>query len=804
MRLKHLLALAGCIALIASFNRVIAQTAGSCEIDLIQNTHTCQNLKNLQVQELTGSGALLEINLAPNYEYDHVRFEIEYDAMPTGWLVNIGDSASNNGYAGDGATQSNDAEVQIVDTTLMIFGSDYTPLEVSPDGSRLLLNTEYLAQNRPISLEIGDGYVSWETLQGHQEAMESPYLFALKGQDDLEGDSNYTIFAAFNRVISGTPDRVGFGVTRVTITFLHAESTESERSMCNGLLTPQLVVGESGRVLPGDANNLREMPSTKSTSLGSIPGGETFSVLEGPVCAENIVWWRVNYQGVIGWTGEGQNQNYWAEPVFSVQTPTPDTTPLATPAVTPSLSPDCAGLMPSRLAAGGYGRVLPGDPNNIRQDPSANAEFVAEIPGGEVFSVLDGPVCADSIVWWKVNYQGFTGWTGESQGQTYWVEPDTSRVVPTPTPTPVHCAGLRYVRLQVNGQGRVLPGDPNSLRSEASTSSDKIGVIPAGGIFTVLEGPACVENGAWWRVDYQGLVGWTGEGQDESYWVEPYIPAYAPTLPPPAPPCDGGSQPRLMLGGEGRVLPGEPNNLRSSSSADGELVSQIQPGETFTVIEGPMCSENMTWWKVRYREQYVGWTPEMKGQDYWVEPFGDLPVPGCPNNPLPQLKVGGYGRVAPPNSNVLRSDPTTTSTEIGQIPVRAVFTVVEGPMCSENMTWWKVSYQGLVGWTGESQGMTYWVSPAECKNRALVIGEIALVANVDANFRKAWPQPSEANDPYAQEGFVGYIGGGITVKVLEGPVCTGATDWWKVDNYNGLQGWIPGDLLSYTTTPVIQ
>ena len=83
-------------------------------------------------------------------------------------------------------------------------------------------------------------------------------------------------------------------------------------------LVSRLVIGETGRVLPGPANNLRSTSSASGQLLGQIPGSETFTVLEGPVCGENnIVWWRVSYNGVTGWTGEGQDSTYWAEPVVS-------------------------------------------------------------------------------------------------------------------------------------------------------------------------------------------------------------------------------------------------------------------------------------------------------------------------------------------------------------------------------------------------------------------------------------------------------------------------------------------------------
>lgn len=38
----------------------------------------------------------------------------------------------------------------------------------------------------------------------------------------------------------------------------------------------------------------------------------------------------------------------------------------------------------------------------------------------------------------------------------------------------------------------------------------------------VLEGPVCDHEGhVWWRVQRDNLVGWTPEGQDGSYYIEP-------------------------------------------------------------------------------------------------------------------------------------------------------------------------------------------------------------------------------------------------------------------------------------------
>ncbi len=53
--------------------------------------------------------------------------------------------------------------------------------------------------------------------------------------------------------------------------------------------------------------------------------------------------------------------------------------------------------------------------------------------------------------------------------------------------------------------------------------------IPAGGVFAVLEGPICTDNGiAWWKVNSNGIIGYTAEGQATVYWLEPYTGAPPP------------------------------------------------------------------------------------------------------------------------------------------------------------------------------------------------------------------------------------------------------------------------------------
>lgn len=97
--------------------------------------------------------------------------------------------------------------------------------------------------------------------------------------------------------------------------------------------------------------------------------------------------------------------------------PLPPSTTLATA--------QCPRFLPSRLVAGGQGRVTPGAANRMREYPDLNAEVVGEIPGEGVFSAIEGPICdeGNGIAWWRVNYNGLEGWTAEGQDDTYWTEP---------------------------------------------------------------------------------------------------------------------------------------------------------------------------------------------------------------------------------------------------------------------------------------------------------------------------------------------------------------------------------------------
>lgn len=243
--------------------------------------------------------------------------------------------------------------------------------------------------------------------------------------------------------------------------FSMGQPTAAQQDIETCVQYPQLNVHLPVRVKawPPLANFVRNTPGFEGDIIGRIPPGNPISLLpEGmpPVCADGIYWWYVEWEGVIGWTAEGNGQDqYWLENFYLSGTPThtpdfppptvtpypptitptyPPVTATSTPIVPPTVAPptvtptpipgQCA--LPPRLTIGERGRVLPGPANLLRVSPNDLSwrSIIGRIPADGVFTVQAGPYCGEEgRLWWYVNYQGVQGWTAEGENGTYWLEP---------------------------------------------------------------------------------------------------------------------------------------------------------------------------------------------------------------------------------------------------------------------------------------------------------------------------------------------------------------------------------------------
>lgn len=104
---------------------------------------------------------------------------------------------------------------------------------------------------------------------------------------------------------------------------------------------------------------------------------------------------------------------------------TPEPTPMTFPTLPPSPTPFCPGAPRQRLIVHERGRVLLDDPRpiNLRFQPGTSAAILIRISTGEIFYVLEGPVCNGDFAWYRIRYGTREGWIAEGDLTSYYVEP---------------------------------------------------------------------------------------------------------------------------------------------------------------------------------------------------------------------------------------------------------------------------------------------------------------------------------------------------------------------------------------------
>lgn len=73
---------------------------------------------------------------------------------------------------------------------------------------------------------------------------------------------------------------------------------------------------------PPTPNRVFREPNRQSPLVGRIYPGEQMTLIDGPRCVQNSYWWYVQADnGVIGWTAEGQPDEYWLAPATAPPPP---------------------------------------------------------------------------------------------------------------------------------------------------------------------------------------------------------------------------------------------------------------------------------------------------------------------------------------------------------------------------------------------------------------------------------------------------------------------------------------------------
>jgi DNA-binding beta-propeller fold protein YncE len=130
-------------------------------------------------------------------------------------------------------------------------------------------------------------------------------------------------------------------------------------------------------------------------------------------------------------------------------------------------------------------------------------------------------------------------------GLIYAISPDQNKVIvfvttgnrkPTPTRTPTitpyptespmpPCTAAYTTRLKVGARAIVEsePALPNRIRAEPGLGGKVMGFIQQYETVLIIGGPVCRDDWVWWKVrsEQSYIVGWTAEGDKETYWLQP-------------------------------------------------------------------------------------------------------------------------------------------------------------------------------------------------------------------------------------------------------------------------------------------
>lgn len=190
------------------------------------------------------------------------------------------------------------------------------------------------------------------------------------------------------------------------------------------------------------------------------------------------------------------------------------------------------------------------------------------------------------------------------------VATDTPVVEPTATLAPTPIPGTV---LQPGQPARVTAPAGLNMRTEPRSGSTLLLQLATGLRVNVLAGPTTADNFTWWQVDDgQGNIGWVAERDAETQWLSPQLGEAQPVN--RAPRVNDRVSVTMPSGGQ--------LSIRALPGPDAPLLVRANPGQQFTVLDGPQSAGGFTWYRIRSDDgQVEGWAADSDGTTRWLSPL---------------------------------------------------------------------------------------------------------------------------------------------------------------------------------------
>lgn len=182
-----------------------------------------------------------------------------------------------------------------------------------------------------------------------------------------------------------------------------------------------------------------------------------------------------------------------------------------------------------------------GNTANVRSGAGLNFAIVAQLANADTVTLLEGPISADGLNWWRVQTgSGVTGWLAQdTDGVT--LVPASPEAVSTPTPFVITAtapalptaaptasdalAGFPFA--QVTAEGNNL-----NARTSPTTGASVLVILGAGETFPIIGGPVQADGFTWWQLNTPSGNAWAADGIGNTRWLRG-LNVLPPTAIPP-------------------------------------------------------------------------------------------------------------------------------------------------------------------------------------------------------------------------------------------------------------------------------
>ena len=476
--------------------------------------------------------------------------------------------------------------------------------------------------------------------------------------------------------------------------------------------------------------NLRKEPTKESDSLDKLVSGIEVELLSIPEKRDSNHWFMVRYKKQVG---------YIQAPYIKVKGETTETSkPTDSPA-------DLTGVI---------GIIVNTNGVNFREKADKNSTTMGLLRPDTVIEVLQIPEKFDANHWFKVRYDGKIGYV-----QAPYVRVPSMEGEDDPTEEPT-----TKPEYEVLFQGVVVDTNGLNFRKGPGTNYESMKQLPAGTKLVILEVPAKFDQNYWFKVLYNGEVG---------YVQAPYVKVEGLNVPTDAPTTKPEDE---KIIGIGLIQKTNGVNFREKADANATSMGLLKAGTLVDVISAPNTNDAKHWFKVRYNGK-VGYIQAPYVYLPGWEFSGEEDEPTTAPTDAPGADVVAKGVIQNTNGVNFRKQASTTSESMGLLKAGVKVDILEIPAKIDSNHWFKVRYNNKVGYIqapyvrelAEGEDPDKPTPTPEWEEDEVGVGMITGTNGV--NLREG---PSVHYDSLAK------LTTGMTVKLLKIPTGTDSDSWFKI------------------------